>query len=254
MNTISRQLLPWIKVVLAQAVVLAALWAVHDWLPSAGAPLVFAAMLLAQGAAAALVGRMIGLSAFWIPIQLLLPLALAFSAEVPAWAYLAAFLVCALIYWNSASEQVPLYLTNRRTFEALGALVETTKAKSVVDLGSGMGGVVLYLAKRYPRTRVRGVETAPLVYLAARLRLVLARQKNAELLYRSIWDEDLGAHDIVYCFLSPVPMARIFEKARAEMRPGTLLVSNSFAVPGQEPSSVIDVDDGRRTRLHLYRM
>ncbi|HAD86437.1 MAG TPA: methyltransferase type 12, partial [Rhodospirillaceae bacterium] len=60
--------------------------------------------------------------------------------------------------------------------------------------------------------------------------------------------------DMVYCFLSPVPMERLYAKAKDEMQPGCLFVSNSFAVPGVEPDEVVTVDDRRRTRLLVYRL
>ena len=249
MNSIRRQLFPWLKVLVSQGIVLALVLWLRDFIP-VGGPL----LLVAQGLVAALIGRVLGLSPFWIPIQILLPLAAAYNAVVPAWAYLAAFIVCALIYWNSASEQVPLYLTNRKTWQALHAIVSEQKARSFVDLGSGMGGVVTFLADSNPALRARGVETAPLVFVASRIRLMLRHLPNAEFAYRNIWDEDLSAHDVVYCFLSPVPMPKMFAKARAEMRPGTLFVSNSFAVPDVEPEVVVEVGDTRKTRLYLYRM
>ncbi|OJF95090.1 hypothetical protein [Pararhizobium antarcticum] len=241
--------MPWIKVLLSQGLALGCLYL----LPSGilpGAPLI----LVLQGVAAAAIGRIVGLSLLWIPIQFLLPLAIAYNSSVPSWVYPAALVFCLLIYWNSASEQVPLYLTNRRTWKALGDLVTAENAKTFVDLGSGMGGVVTALAGAHPGLRAIGLETAPLVFLASRIRLLFAARANAQVIYKSIWDEDLAAHDIVYCFLSPVPMPRMFAKAKAEMRPGTLFVSNSFAVPGQEPTGIKDVADGRKTRLYLYRM
>jgi len=48
-------------------------------------------------------------------------------------------------------------------------------------------------------------------------------------------------------------MPGLYEKAKAAMRPGTLLVSNSFEVPGVAPVTILEVDDARRTRLFLYR-
>lgn len=249
MSSIRRQLLPWLKVLLSQGLVLVTLLVLGGHVPVSGLLL-----LVLHGAAAALVGWLLGLSRFWIPIQIVLPLAVAYNADVPAWVYLAAFIVSALVYWNSASEQVPLYLTNRKTWQALSGIVSDAKATSFVDLGSGMGGVVTYLARTHPGLKARGVETAPLVFLASRMLLLASRLPNAQLAYKSIWEEDLSAHDIVYCFLSPVPMPRMFAKAKAEMRPGTLFVSNSFAVPDQQSSAVIDVDDARKTRLYLYRM
>jgi len=244
-----QQFLPWIKVVLSQGLALCGLFLLPpSILP--GAPL----LLVLQGAAAAAIGRILGLSLLWIPIQILLPLAIAYNSSVPSWVYPAALVFCLLIYWNSASEQVPLYLTNRRTWKALSELVQEKNAKTFVDLGSGLGGVVTYLAGAHPDLRTTGLETAPLVFLASKIRVMVSGRGNAQVLYKSIWDEDLAAHDLVYCFLSPVPMPRMFAKAKAEMRPGTLFVSNSFAVREQEPTLIKDVVDGRKTRLYVYRM
>lgn len=249
MNILRQQFFPWIKVLLSQGIALGGLWLLTQGIMQGGV-----LILLLQGVAAAVVGRLFGLSLFWIPIQILLPLAVAYNSSVPSWAYPAALVFCLLIYWNSASEQVPLYLTNRRTWKALSDLVEASKAQSFVDLGSGMGGVVTYLAGAHPALRASGLETAPLVFLASKIRVMFSGRANAQVLYKSIWDEDLSAHDVVYCFLSPVPMPRMFSKAKAEMRPGTLFVSNSFAVPGEQPTRIIDVADSRKTRLYVYRM
>lgn len=249
MNILRRQFLPWIKVLLSQALSLGGLWLLTQGITQGGLPI-----LLLQGVAAAAIGRVFGLSLLWVPVQVLLPLAVVYNSSVPSWVYPAALVFCLLIYWNSASEQVPLYLTNRRTWKALSDMVEASKAQSFVDLGSGIGGVVTYLAGAHPALKAIGLETAPLVFLASRVRVMLARRANAQVIYKSIWDEDLSAHDIVYCFLSPVPMPRMFAKAKAEMRPGTLFISNSFAVPGEEPTRVIDVADGRKTKLYVYTM
>jgi len=49
-------------------------------------------------------------------------------------------------------------------------------------------------------------------------------------------------------------MPKLWQKACQEMRPGTLLISNSFRVPGIEPSQVLKVDDERETELLIYRV
>jgi hypothetical protein len=247
MNRLSQQLFPWLKVLVSQALVLAALWFLGGNLPIDG----FLRLIL-QGVVAAIIGRLMGLSWFWIPIQILLPLAVVYNATVPAWAYLAAFVVCGLVYWNSASEQVPFYMTNRKTWQAISDL--NGQAQSFVDLGSGMGGVVAFVARAHPHLKAHGFETAPLVYLASKICMMVAAPANAQVIYRSIWNADLGNYDVVYCFLSPVPMPRMFDKAKAEMRRGTLLISNSFPVPDHEPYQIIEVDDARQTQLYIYKL
>jgi hypothetical protein len=247
-----RQIRNWLKLGASQGLALACLAGAARWslLPSTE-PL---ALVATQAAAATLFGLLLRLPRVWIPLQLLLPVGLVYGGAAPAWLYLAGFAAVALLFWNAPSEEVPLYLTNRKTAAALATLVEETGAGSFVDLGCGTGSVLAALKRRRPDLAVTGVETAPLVFALAWVRLLPFRKNGiASVAYRSLWKEDLSRHDIVYCFLSPAPMARLHAKAKAEMRPGALLVSNSFPVPDVKPERVIEVGDGRQTRLFLYR-
>ena len=252
MNRLLSHVMTLIRVIVSQGVVLGGivLYARMGGTLPFGLPV----LLLIQGLLAALLGRLLGLWLFWVPLQILLPFALAYGQVVPAWVYAAGFAASVLVFWNGTAEQVPFYMTNRRTFAAIAGLVTEAKAKSVVDLGSGMGGIVTYLASRDPAIRVDGVETAPLLIMLSKGRLLLSRLANARILYRSLWETDLSQYDLVYCFLSPVPMARLYEKAKREMRPGTLLVSNSFEVPDVTPDRIITVDDARQTQLIVYTL
>ena len=80
-------------------------------------------------------------------------------------------------------------------------------------------------------------------------RLMAFGQKNCHLRWGDFWKTDLSEFDVVYAFLSPVPMPALWEKARLEMRKGSLLVSNSFIVPNVKPKRVVEVGDRRKTRL-----
>ena len=67
-----------------------------------------------------------------------------------------------------------------------------------------------------------------------------------------LWEVGLAEFGVVYCFLSPEPMAELWRKARAELRPGALFISNSFAVPGASPDFTVEV--GGRQQLLVWRM
>ena len=49
-------------------------------------------------------------------------------------------------------------------------------------------------------------------------------------------------------------MTRLWDKARREMRPGALFVSNTFAVPGVAPAYTLPVGDRMRSVLYVWRM
>jgi hypothetical protein len=219
-----------------------------QWRP----PLLGAALL--QGLLAALLGRWLGLSVWWLPINLaFVPALIALnSGNLPAWVPLAGFLILLLLNWNSLGERVPLYLTGRRSERALSDLLRELPADfAFIDLGSGLGGTLCRLAREYPRARFVGVENAPLSFLLSWLRCLPRR--NCRIRYASLWSAELGDFDLVYCFLSPAPMPRLWEKACRQMRVGARLVSNSFEIPGVPAEQVVELDDWRASRLLVWR-
>lgn len=213
-------------------------------------PLIGLALLL-QGLIAAGITRMLGLARWWLLIAFLFPLAMGSAlvlGNLPAWPFGLAFLVLALVFSNTTRGRVPLYLTNRETASVLSDLMKDRGATRVLDLGCGLGGVVRALDDE--GRRARGVENAPAVYLAARI-LSLVSGKG-EIRRGDLWKTDVSEEDVVYAFLSPAPMVALWQKLSSEMKPGSLFVSNSFAVPDIDPEEIWELSDARKTRLFLY--
>lgn len=206
-----------------------------------------------QGACAALSGHWLGAPRWWLPINcVFLPaVVLASRLDIASGWYLTALVLLILIFWRIDQSRVPLYLSNAATARALVTLLPATPCQ-VVDLGCAHGGLLRRLARSRPDCRFVGIEHAPLPWLWARLASL--SMPNLRIRYGDFWRQNLASFDMVYAFLSPVPMPRLMDKARAEMRPGTLLVSNSFAVPAATAERVVAVADSRATRLHCYRL
>ena len=85
-------------------------------------------------------------------------------------------------------------------------------------------------------------------------RLRSARLPNCRWLLGSFWDSPLTDYNVAYAYLSPAPMPSLWLKVTQEMRPGALFISNSFEVPDVEPTTVITLDDRRKTQLYCYRL
>jgi hypothetical protein len=210
---------------------------------------------LLHGVLAALFGRGLGLPAWWLPINALFVPALLLlnGQQLPPNVLLGAFVLLLLLNWNSFRERVPLYLSGQKTIAALDALLQSLPANfRYIDLGSGLAGSLYQLSRRYPQAQFVGVETAPLVFAVAWLRCLL--RPNCQVRYRNLWQQPLAGYDVVYCFLSPAPMPRLWTKARAEMQPNALLISNSFAIPDVAPSEQIELHDWRASQLLIWRM
>jgi SAM-dependent methyltransferase len=206
-----------------------------------------------QGVLAALVGRMFGLPWWWAPINALFvpaALALKFLALAPGW-YLAGFAILGAVYWTTFRTRVPLYLSSEEACERVAALLPADRAFSFLDIGCGVGTVLARLAPLFPEGEFRGLEIAPLPFVISWLRARASRRFATR--RANFWRENLAHHDVVYAFLSPVPMNDLWRKARAEMRPGSLLVSNTFRIDGVPADSVIPIAGGRRA-LHVWRM
>lgn len=213
-------------------------------------------LALFSGVAAVIMGRLMRLGVAWQVLSALATPALVLVPvyQPPVWIFPAIVLVLAGFYINGVREQVPLYLSNSKTERAIVALFERAGGETFIDLGCGLGGIVNAVASAHPAARVTGVETAPLSFLISWLRIAGSRRRNATIRFESIWNTDVGNADVVYAFLSPAPMARLYEKLKSEMKPGALFISNSFAVPGDEPDEVVQIDDSRQTQLLIWRM
>lgn len=238
---------PLVRAALAQAgalgLVLLARW--DGWYPG------LSALLVLYGGLAILLSAWLGLPRWWWPIQALcLPAALALlHLEVPSWVYLLIFLLLLLIYWNAGSDRVPLYLSSQAAWGAVAQLLPAGPF-TFVDLGCGLGGLLGFLARQRPESSFCGVESAPLPLLASWLRL--RGRPNCQVRRADLWQVGLSEFGVVYCFLSPEPMAELWRKAQAELQPGSLFISNSFAVPGVSPDFTVEV--GGRQRLLVWRM
>lgn len=217
-------------------------------------PLTFA---LLCGLLAMTFSRLIGLAGWWLPIQLLFIPALVFvlALDIPPDYFLAAFLVLLAVYWSTFRTQVPLYLSSDKVWRALEAFLPQHGTNfRFIDLGSGLGGVLTHLASVRPDGHYVGVESAPLPFLWSWLRIRLGGLRNCEVHWGSLWNCDLSRYDVVFAYLSPVPMERLWRKARAEMRPGSVFISSTFAVPEQTPHETVQVDDLHRATLLVWRM
>lgn len=210
-------------------------------------------IVLLVGILAVATGRGLALSRGWVPFLMAFPWAVVWLLRhpVPAWVWPTAFLTLLVIYGGGIFTRVPLYHSNHAAWHALLELLPPYPVRCV-DLGAGLAGPLVFLAGERPDSTFRGVEASPLTCLAAWLRTRPVRG-NCTVRWGSLWGEDLGGYEVVYAFLSPAPMAELFAKAAREMKPGSLLVSNTFEVPGQEPQMRIPLTGRKDACLLVWK-
>jgi hypothetical protein len=221
-------------------------------LARAGAQPSYLAAALLQGAFAAVLTWRWRLAPWWIAICLLFPPALygASHLELPPWLFLAVFLIMLVVYWSTFRTQVPYYPSGKAAWQAVFEQLPRGRPVAVIDIGSGLGGLVLDLARRRPDLQATGIELAPLPWLASwlRARFSNSRARFVRGDYQSL---DFGNYDAVFAYLSPAAMTALWHKARREMRPGSMLMSYEFAIQGAPPAVSRYLQDTGRT-LYIW--
>lgn len=221
-------------------------------LARAGIPMSYAGVALVQGVIASSLTWWRGLASWWRLIQLLFPLALYASAQldVAPGAYLALFLFLLLLYWSTYRTQVPYYPSNRRVWDAVADLLPPQGRARVIDIGSGLGGFTLDMARRRPGIEASGIELAPLPWFVSSLRARLTGS-TARFLRGDYNDLNFADYELVFAYLSPAAMGALWRKASREMRPGTLLVSYEFVIDDRLPNRTVYPTKGGQA-LHIW--
>ena len=185
-----------------------------------------------QSLLALLLTRWRKLAWWWCVIQPAFPLSLFFllSAPVSSWWYLLIFFFLLSLYWSTFQTQVPYFPSTRSVWIAIDDVLPANKSLSFIDIGSGLGGLVFYLAKKHPESRFSGVEIAPLPWLFSVVK-AWCNPVSARFVRADYHDLDFSQFDVVFAYLSPVAMLPLWTKVRREMKKGSLFISYEFPIP-----------------------
>lgn len=210
-------------------------------------------LVASQAIVAGVTARMLGMPARWVAINLVFAPALvgALQLDVNPLAYATGFLALLAIFGTATFvTRVPLFLSGKRALARLEPWLPR-EPFSMLDLGAGTGRVLRFVARRRSNAALNGVEIAPLPFVVAWLRGLWGGYRVS---FDNFWNCDLSGYDVVFAYLSPAPMERLWDKVRTEMRTGSLFISNSFVVPGVPPTSVVRYGRARGAVLYIWRL
>ena len=137
--------------------------------------------------------------------------------------------------------QGALYVsTSRAKISAFINAVPMTADQMLVDLGCGDGRVLREAQKRYG-VRTVGYEINPLAYLKARI--FSFGSNKIKIRRQNFWKADLSDADVVFCYLYPDVMKKLAAKLVAGLKPGAVIVSSNFSLPGLVPSKIVKLEN-----------
>ncbi|MBD3421392.1 MAG: SAM-dependent methyltransferase [Chitinivibrionales bacterium] len=143
--------------------------------------------------------------------------------------------------------------SNPRSIRYICTMLSKYRTQGVVyDTGSGWGTLACAIARKAPDMRVVGYEISLFPYLFSLLLKRILRVGNVTFMRKDFFAEDLSPADGIVCFLYTKAMARLKEKIERECRPGTLVISNTFAFPGWREREKVVVADLFRTPILVY--
>jgi len=107
------------------------------------------------------------------------------------------------------------------------------------DLGAGTGPAIRIASDEFGANAI-GFEIAPFIYSIARIKLLL-KKSRATLRFENLWNADIHDADVVFYFLAERVTAKVEEKLKRELKPGTRVIAYTFGLPTLKPETIIPV-------------
>lgn len=126
----------------------------------------------------------------------------------------------------------PYVPSNNKSSNSMIKLANIKKGQTIIDLGSG-DGKLLFLAEKKGAKKVIGYEINPFLAFFTYIKVLCSGKKNRIHVYwKNMWNADVSQADAVLVYLLPWKMKKLQKKLIRELKPGTLVISNSFIFPG----------------------
>ncbi len=151
-------------------------------------------------------------------------------------------------------EQAPnpdwLYVpTPNDVVEKMLELGKVSKDDVVLDLGSGDGRIPIAAAKKFG-CRARGVDINPIRIKEANANLKGSGVENlVQFIEGDVFEVPIADATVVTLYLFPHVMLKLRDRLKAELKPGTRIVSHEFTMGDWEPKVTERV---RNARVHLW--
>jgi len=162
--------------------------------------------------------------------------------------------VSSIIIYSLYNGVSPMPTSWKVTRALLEIAVSYRVSGNVFELGSGWGNLALLLARTLPSCQVFGYENSPVPHLFSRVIAMIFSTQNLQLIWSNFFRTSLSRADLVVCYLHPDAMKELKVKFERELKEGTLVISNTFALPGWEPIRISNVSDLYHSRIYVYQV
>lgn len=156
------------------------------------------------------------------------------------------------IVFYSMSYGISPMPSSSKAKKALLQAIPTEIQGKIFELGSGWGTLAFAIAKRCPQCLVYAYEISIVPWLISRLIQSQLQLNNLFILRRDFFKVSLVEANLIVCYLYPGAMSKLKQKFEAELKPGTMVISHTFAVPGWTPLKIYQLNDLYKTLIYIY--
>lgn len=144
----------------------------------------------------------------------------------------------------------PFVPTDEKLLEKTFAKIKLGREGVFMDLGSGDGLIVRWVAKKYG-CRSIGFEIHPMLVLWSRLLAIKDGLDAVEFRAENFWKADIGTADCVYCYLTPASMEKMGKKLERQGKNGLVVISRGFEIDGWR-DKVLERKEVSGKRVYVY--
>lgn len=124
----------------------------------------------------------------------------------------------------------PFVPSSKKAVAAMIKLAHLKPGMVAYDLGSGDGRLLVAAAAK--GAKAVGIELNPYLVLLSHIRVLLSPHRDSiSVRWGNLWSTNLRKADIVFVYLLPWQMDKLQHKLALELKPDSLVVSNSFIFP-----------------------
>jgi len=148
---------------------------------------------------------------------------------------------------------VPWVPTREDVIRSLVSILRPKEGDIVYDIGCGDGRVAVALAEAFPHIRIKCVELrSDLVEKARKLVVERNLAGRVEVIEVDFFKIPLGDADIVYMYLLTSINQRLRPKLESELKPGAIVISLDFPVPGWNPVTTYELQRSWQRTFYIY--
>jgi SAM-dependent methyltransferase len=165
--------------------------------------------------------------------------------------FILVMLMLATMLINLFFTKAPYVPSSKKILDRLLAELKLKPDQIVYDLGCGDGRFLIRSEKKFGIKGI-GYELAPLPFVLAKILQFFSRSKS-RIILGNFFKANLRDADVIFCYLFPEIVSKVYQKAKQECRPGTVLISNTFSAQDIKPTKVL-YDQNQKPQIYFYQI